>query len=115
MLSEYLSKSLPVNIIGYFERAAGSAVQYAERLLSKRLSPFVAEKNAEIGNTLVYDYKDHSFAIDAREAATIFGDAMVKMNTPQYNVGNEIYEQLDLMEFIIGRRFNRGLAESGAN
>ena len=36
MISDYLSKSLPVNIVGHFERAAGSAAQYAERLLSNR-------------------------------------------------------------------------------
>ena len=107
MFSEYLSKSLPVNIVGYFERAAGSAAQYAERLLSSRLAPMPTATNAEIARRLVYEYKDHGFAIDAREAGTIFSEAMVKTNTPQYNIANQIYEQLDLMEFVAGWRFNR--------
>jgi hypothetical protein len=113
MISDYLSKSLPVNIVGYFERAAGSAAQYAERLLSNRRTPLGALANAEIARRLVYEYKDHGFAIDAREAATIFGDAMVKTNTPQYDVANRIYEELDLMEFVVGRRFGRNLAFTG--
>ena len=113
MISDYLSKSLPVNIVGYFERAAGSAAQYAERLLSNRLSPMEAAANAEIARRLVYEYKDHGFAIDAREAATIFGEAMVKMNTPHYDIANQIYEQLDLMEFVVGRKFNRHFSFTG--
>ena len=113
MLSEYLSKSLPVNVVGYFERAAGSAVQYAERLLSKRLAAFDSARNGEIGSRLVYHYKDHGFAIDAREAVSIFGEDKVKTNTPQYNIGNQIYEQLDLIEFIVGRKFNLSLAFTG--
>ena len=113
MISDYLSKSLPVNIVGYFERAAGSAAQYAERLLSNRLSPMDAAVNAEIARRLVYEYKDHSFAIDAREAATIFGEAMVKTNTPHYNIANEIYEQLDLMEWVVEWKFNRRFTFTG--
>ena len=106
MISDYLSKSLPVSVVGYFERAAGSAVQYAERLLSHRRSPMKAERNDEIARRLVYEYKDHGFAIDAREAATIFGEVMVKTNTPHYDIANQIYERLDLMEFFLRRRFN---------
>ena len=113
MISDYLSKSLPVNIVGHFERAAGSAAQYAERLLSNRFPPMNAAANAEIARCLVYDYKDHGFAIDAREAASIFGEAMVKTNTPHYDIANQIYENLDLMEFVVGRRFNRGFAFTG--
>jgi hypothetical protein len=113
MLSDYLSKSLPVNIVGYFERAAGSAAQYAERLLSNRLAPRSNVENVEIARRLVYDYKDHGFAIDAREAATIFGESMVKTNTPHYDIANRIYEDLDLMEYVVDRKFNRHLAFTG--
>ena len=113
MISEYLSKSLPVNIVGYFERAAGSAAQYAERLLSNRLSPMDATANAEIARRLVYDYKDHGFAIDAREATTIFGKAMVKTNTPHYDISNRLYEKLDLIEFVVRQKFNRNFAFTG--
>ena len=113
MISDYLSKSLPVNVIGHLERAAGSAVQYAERLLANRSSPLDAKANAEIARRLVYDYKDHGFVIDAREAADIFGEAMVKADTPLYHVANQIYEELDVMAFVAGRRFNRRLAFTG--
>lgn len=84
MISDYLSKSLPVNVIGHLERAAGSAAQYAERLLANRLSPMDAKANVEIARRLVYDYKDHGFVIDAWEATDIFGEAMVKADTPHY-------------------------------
>ena len=113
MLSDYLSKSLPVNIVGYFERAAGSAAQYAERLLSNRRSALNETTNAEIARRLVYEYKDHGFAIDAREAATIFGETMVKTNTQHYDIANIIYERLDLIEFIVGHKFNRNFAFTG--
>ena len=113
MISDYLSKSLPVTIVGHFERAAGSAAQYAERLLSNRVSPMKAAANAEIARCLVYDYKDHGFAIDAREAVTIFGADMVKTNTPHYDIANEIYQKLDLMEFVADRKFNRYLTFTG--
>ena len=113
MISDYLSKSLPVHIVGYFERAAGSAAQYAERLLSNRRSAMEVTTNAEIARRLVYEYKDHGFAIDAREAITIFGDAMVKTNTQHYDIANIIYERLDLIEFFIGQRFERHFSFTG--
>lgn len=113
MISDYLSKSLSVNVIGHVERAAESAAQYAERLLANRSSPMDATASAEIARRLVYDYKDHGFVIDAREAADIFGEAMVKADTPHYHVADQIYEELDLMAFVAGRRFNRDLAFTG--
>lgn len=113
MISDYLSKSLPVNVIGHLERAAESAAQYAERLLANRSSPMDTKASAEIARRLVYDYKDHGFVIDAREAADIFGEAMVKADTPHYHVADEIYEELDLMAFVVRRRFNRDLAFTG--
>ena len=113
MISDYLAKSLSVNIIGHVERAAESAAQYAERLLANRSSPMDATANVEIARRLVYDYKDHGFVIDAREAADIFGEAMVKADTPHYHVANKIYEELDVMAFVASRRYNRRLAFTG--
>lgn len=114
MISDYLSKSLPVNVIGHLERAAESAAQYAERLLANRSSPMETTVNAEIARRLVYDYKDHGFVIDTREAIDIFGETMVKPDTPHYHVANQIYEELDLMAFVVRRRFDRHLAFTGA-
>ena len=113
MLSDYLAKSLPVNIIGHFERAAGSAVQYAERLLSNRKRPMSGTANADIARRLVYDYKDHGFAIDAREAKAIFGDAMVKTNSSEYDLANVVFEALDLTEWVLRQDFNRALVFTG--
>ena len=58
----------------------------------------------------LYDYKDHGFAIDA---TTIFGESMVETNTPHYDIANQIYEELDLMEFVARLEFNRNLAFVG--
>jgi hypothetical protein len=113
MLSEYLVKALPVNIVGHFERAAGSAAQYAERLLSNRRKSFEPSINAEIARKLVYDYKDHGFAIDSREAISIFGEAMVRTNSAQYDAANNVYDELDLADFILARRFNRNFSFTG--
>ncbi len=113
MLSEYLAKSLPVNIIGHFERAAGSAVQYAERLLSGRRSPMASAAHADIARRLVYDYKDHGFAIDTREAKAIFGDEMVISNSAEYELANAVFEVLDLMEWVLAHDRNRSLVFTG--
>lgn len=114
MLSEYLSRSLPINVLGHYERAAESAVQYAERLLGARLDNLgSAAQNSEVARRLVYDYKDHGFAIDSREAATIFGEAVVRSNSEEYQAANSIYEALDLVEYILGRLFRRDFAFTG--
>lgn len=113
MLSAYLAKSLPVNVIGHFERAAGSAAQYAERLLGNRRAPLPAVTNADIARRLVYEYKDHGFAIDAREATAIFGTPMVQTNSPEYEIGNVVFEALDLMEWVVARKFKRTLVFTG--
>ncbi len=49
MLSDYLAKSLSIEVLGYYERAAHSAVQYAERLLRSRISvASTQQENSEI-------------------------------------------------------------------
>jgi len=114
MLSDYLSKSLAIEVLGHYERAAGSAVQYAERLLAARVgvkSP--PERNAEIARRLVYEYKDHGFAIDSREAATIFGEDVIRTNSEEYRGANDIYEALDILKFLLERMFRREFAFTG--
>ena len=66
MLASYLSKTVRIDQIGYYERVAESAVQYAERLL--RSKPALANRANEIAKILVYEYKDHGFVIDSDEA-----------------------------------------------
>lgn len=91
MFAKYLHLSLRPIHLGHYERVAESATQYAERLLR------IHEENLgrpphQIAHDLVYAYKDHAFVIDKSEAAEIFGGDVVKTNTPEYNLGNAIYD-----------------------
>jgi len=113
MFSSYLTKSLKLEELGYYERVAESAAQYAERLLKKR-SVTTDKPVSSIASRLVYDYKDHGFAIDANEASEIFGSEIVKSNTTLYNLANEIYETLDLIRFILKARLNRSFYFTGS-
>ncbi len=96
MLAKYLHLSLKPVHLGYYERVAESATQYAERLLKAHETP---PKNppSEIARNLVYSYKDHGFVIDQAEATEIFGDSVVKTKTPEYNLGNAVYETMQLV------------------
>src|SRR5437870_8330791 len=72
LFSEYLGKCAQPIYLGYYERVAESAVQYAERLLELH-KPKLSQAPAKIAKDLVYSYKDHSFVTDVKEAQTIFG------------------------------------------
>jgi hypothetical protein len=39
-------------------------------------------------------YKDHGFVIDKAEARHIFGEEVVKPNTPEYDFSNQLYQSL---------------------
>jgi hypothetical protein len=96
MFAKYLSYSVQPIHLGYCERVAESAAQYAERLL-KSHSDNLSGKPATIANNLVYTYKDHGFVIDHDEAKAIFGPKVVRRNTEEYDLGNLVY---DTMEFF---------------
>lgn len=72
MLAKYLHLSLKPIDLGYYERVAESAMQYAERLLKTHESNLPKDA-AKIAYELVYSYKDHGFVIDKEEAQKIFG------------------------------------------
>jgi ClpP class serine protease len=93
LLAEYMSKSIPPIYLGYYERVAESAAQYAERLLQFHQKE-LPKPPQKIAKDLVYSYKDHSFVIDKQEAQTIFGSNVVKHNTPEYEFGNAVYQAL---------------------
>lgn len=96
MFARYLNYSLkPVNL-GYYERVAESATQYAEKLL-KTHSDNLKSSPSKIAKDLVYSYKDHGFVIDKTEALEIFGKKIVKHNTPEYELGNMLYDELSLI------------------
>ena len=79
--------------LGYYERVAESAAQYAERLL-KLHSGNLKQKPVQIAKDLVYSYKDHGFVIDKVEATEIFGSDIIKTDTDEYKLGNDIYRAL---------------------
>ncbi|MCG2688330.1 serine dehydrogenasease [Candidatus Parcubacteria bacterium] len=99
MFAKYLELTVEPVQIGYYERVAESAVQYAERLLEKHKSTLLSEP-AIIAKKLVYGYKDHGFVIDKEEAISVFGDKTVKCNTSEYEIGNTIYNILSRVENI---------------
>jgi hypothetical protein len=101
MFARYLNLSLNPQHIGYYERVAESASQYAERLLKTHANN-LNQGPSKIANALVYSYKDHGFVIDKSEASEIFGDKIVKTDTKEYALGNSIYEKLMLISSMAG-------------
>lgn len=96
MFAKYLHLSLKPVDLGYYERVAESAIQYAERLLATH-GDKLTRPVTQIAYELVYSYKDHGFVIDKTEALGIFGPSVVKHNTPIYSLGNELYKALSLI------------------
>lgn len=101
MFSKYLQNNLTLINLGYYERVAESAAQYAEKLLETH-SENLPRSAKEIAMELVYKYKDHGFVIDRSEAINIFGDKIIKCNTDEYEIGNSIYKSLDMIRSILG-------------
>jgi len=107
MLANYLSQKLDLRILGYFERVSESAVQYASRLLSGKKTPKDIE---EVAKNFVYEYKDHSFVIDKEEATKFLGD-IIKVNTPEYQLANDIHQFMSTLNLLAGifRKKNIGI------
>ena len=99
MFAKYLHYSLNPIDLGYYERVAESALQYAERLLNTH-SINLPRPASVIANELVYTYKDHGFVIDKNEAKNIFGDNIIQVNTAEYDMGNKLYKDLRLIESV---------------
>lgn len=100
MFAKYLNLSLNPIYLGYYERVAQSAIQYAERLL-KTHDKNLPKKAEQIALDLVYTYKDHGFVIDIAEAQQIFGDKIVKKNSAEYELGNIIYQNLEYIHGMV--------------
>ncbi len=96
MFAKYLNMSLELINLGYYERVAESAMQYAEKLLSTH-SITLPRSPKEIAFDLVYRYKDHGFVIDKAEAVEIFGEDTIKNNTQEYELGNSLYRAFDFI------------------
>lgn len=100
LFAQYLSTTVKPIHIGYYERIAKSAVQYAERLLLPHKDILGRPPN-EIAQMLVYSYNDHSFVIDKQEAKNIFGEKILQSNTKEYELGNAIYKGLRWISRIV--------------
>jgi hypothetical protein len=101
MLTKYLVDQAPIRILGYYERVSESAAQYAERLLVGKTLP-EGKNSAEVAKHLVHHYKDHSFVIDIEEALKLLGPELIKEQTPEYNLADEIYNLLDFVQLVAG-------------
>jgi len=106
MFAQYLHYSLDLINLGYYERVAESAMQYAETLLNMH-NENLPKPAKEIAYDLVYKYKDHGFVIDKLEAEHIFGGEIIKKNSPEYELGNTLYQALNLIH-TIANYFNHG-------
>jgi hypothetical protein len=93
MLATYLQRSLSIHHLGLYERVSESATHYAQKLLKRGTLPDA--QIAKVANQLVYGYKDHSFAIDCDEIKSILGEEIVKIETPEYAVANQIHQYLE--------------------
>ncbi|HAU0086793.1 TPA: hypothetical protein JBE65_01155, partial [Legionella pneumophila] len=105
MFAEYLSKTLTLEQLGYFERISGSAEHYAIRLLENKIDT-LTNNPGKISHRLVYEYKDHAFVIDKDEAKEIFGPGVVKIDSEEYLIASEIYYFLEKVSLIL--RFEKG-------
>ena len=99
LFADYLAATVPPIDLGYYERVVESAAQYAEKLLTQH-SDSLSQPPNRIANTLVHAYKDHGFVIDRNEATAIFGDRTIRIDTPEYKLGNAIYNHLSFLQTV---------------
>jgi hypothetical protein len=70
-----------------------SATHYAQKLLKRE--SLADERTIKAASQLVYGYKDHSFAIDCDEIKSILGEEIVKIETPEYKLANQIHQYME--------------------
>jgi Serine dehydrogenase proteinase len=93
MFAKYLSSTVTIEQIGYCQRVAESAVQYAEILLANKGE--VGNKAKEVASFLVHGYKDHSFVIDIQEARSHLGEPWIIGESPEITFAERLYRLLD--------------------
>lgn len=98
LFAKYLTEKLDLRILGYFERVSESAMQYAIRLLEGKSLPKSVE---QVAKNFAYEYKDHSFVIDKEEAMKFLGD-VIKVNTPEYELANDIHQFMGTLNLLAG-------------
>lgn len=111
MLATYLSKVLDLQTLGYFQRVSESEAHYAKKLLEGKNLPegMTAES---VANSLVNDYKDHSFVIDKDEIKNYLGE-YIKTDTPEFKLSDEIHKFLALLSLYVKVIKNKTLSIEG--
>jgi len=99
MFARYLRLALTVEQIGYCDRIAESAEQYAERLLSTK--PSLNGKERSKAKELVYEYKDHGFVIDFEEASQHLGKDWILPESPELDFSEKIYQKFDEVNLFL--------------
>ena len=100
MWAKYLVENLNLWHLGHFERLGESAAQYAERLLEGKSLP--GGRTAKtLADHFVNHYKDHSFVIDLGEATHLLGTDVIKTDSAEYAFANEVYQELDMLDFYL--------------
>lgn len=97
--ANYMSRRITIEQIGYCERVVESAVQYAERLISKK--PSLKQRAPTIAKQLVHAYKHHGFVIDVEEARSLLGDSWIVSESPELKFVEQVYQLLDQVNFIL--------------
>lgn len=113
MFARYLRLALTVEQIGYCDRIAESAMQYAERLLSTKSQ--LAGKASTIAKELVHTYKDHNFVIDLAEAQEHLGSEWIKTGTPELQAAERIYTLFEMVNFFLGIQSKRLFITGGVS
>lgn len=111
MLASYLEKTLSIHHLGFYERVSESATHYATRLLKRE--GITDERANEIAKQLVYGYKDHSFAIDCDEITSILGDQIVKIETDEYKLANQIHQYMETVNIAFNVFHNQYCSITG--
>ncbi|MEA5495554.1 hypothetical protein VBP92_27115 [Klebsiella variicola] len=89
MFSDYLKDNLKIGILGYYDRIAESASQYAQRLLKGKVTDS-SRTVEDLASHFTNHYKDHRFVIDVEESAELLGRNIIKDNTEIYKVGSRV-------------------------
>jgi ClpP class serine protease len=115
MLATFLHKELDIQYLGFTQRIAESAAQYATRLLSGKPLPANSTPD-QVADRFVNGYKDHGFVIDRDEALLILGPEIVKYRTEQYKLGNALYqffENFSIAVWLVSNRTTKQLQMIG--
>ncbi len=112
MFAKYLKEQLILPHLGYFERLCESAQQYANRLLQGKKLPEQHDPGF-LSSHFVYHYKDHSFVIDSDETIGLLGPDIVKINSDEYNLSNEIYKFFNFVSTLFDLFQNKEISFVG--